>query len=58
MEEVKGTVSTSSRRWEWNTAVPELGVGLGVDGVRGGCVVVLGKGMVGFGVDGPSTRES
>lgn len=38
--------------------VPELGVGLGGDGVCGGCVVVPGEGIVGFGVDGPSTRES
>lgn len=33
--------------------VPELSVGLGGDGVRGGCVAVPGKGSVGFGVDGP-----
>lgn len=38
--------------------IPELGVGLGGDGVRGGCVVVPGKGSSGFGVDGPSTGES
>lgn len=39
-------------------AVPELGVGLVGEVVITGSVVVPGKGTVGVGVDGPSTRES
>lgn len=38
--------------------VPELGVGLVGEVVSTGCVVVLGEGTVGVGVDGPSRRES
>ena len=49
---------TGSKRWGWKMTVPELGVGPDGDGVRGGCVVVPGERIVGFGVDGPSTRES
>lgn len=55
-EDREGLKGSKRRRLE--TTVPELGVGLVGEVVITGCVVVLGTGRVGVGVDGPSTRQS
>lgn len=49
---------TGSKSWGWDVAVPELGVGIGGDGVCAVCAVVLGEGVVGCDVEGPAKRES